>query len=602
MEVAARDRRRRRRLPRRLPPRQRARGRAGARRPGARAGARAVHRRHVAADGELRRRRRHDRPLDRGARDDPRAARRPPAARRLPRLVPPLGLRRRRDRPGGARRVPRRARRVDRPRPAARAARQRRRGAVRLEPRPAREHPRGRARREARRLPRRTRGSRISQRSSRQQARRTAAPTRTRSARRRSSTPAGLTCTPSGRRSAVSRHLDMYVRDVSAGRYRWVVLAAGTLAQASFSASSVGLPALGPALKSHYGLTLGETGVVLGAIGIGMLFTLLPWGLVADRVDERWVIATGLTGRRGPARRRRLDATRFASVAGALVGVGALGASVNAASGRAIMAWFPSSELGLALGIRQTAIPIGGARRSLAPARARLGRRHPHGLPLPRRRLRDGSGDRRGLRPRRRRLGARARRRDSARCATRECGCSAAEPASTSTAQIGITGFVVLFLHEHRHVSTHAAAALLAAINVLAIAARIGSGRISDRLGSRLVPLRAIGVGARRLHRRSRRSHRGAAGASSSRSSSSPACSACRGTASPTPPLRRRPVPLTPVRRSASSRRCSESSSPVLRPWSRSWPPTAGGSPSSSRRRSRARRRDPAAAARPGAG
>src|SRR6476620_8540178 len=91
----------------------------------------------------------------------------------------------------------------------------------------------------------------------------------------------------------------MYVRDVSAGRYRWVVLAAGTLAQASFSASSVGLPALGPALKSHYGLTLGETGVVLGAIGIGMLFTLLPWGLIADRVDERWVIAAGLTGAAG---------------------------------------------------------------------------------------------------------------------------------------------------------------------------------------------------------------------------------------------------------------------------------------------------------------
>ncbi len=83
------------------------------------------------------------------------------------------------------------------------------------------------------------------------------------------------------------------------GRYRWVVLGAGTFAQASFSASTVGLPALGPALKSGYGLTLGETGVVLAAIGIGMLFTLLPWGLVADRVDERWVIATGLTGAAG---------------------------------------------------------------------------------------------------------------------------------------------------------------------------------------------------------------------------------------------------------------------------------------------------------------
>src|SRR6266550_5634143 len=115
----------------------------------------------------------------------------------------------------------------------------------------------------------------------------------------------------------------MYVRDVSAGRYRWVVLGAGTFAQASFSASTVGLPALGPALKSHYGLTLGETGVVLAATGIGMLFTLLPWGLVADRVDERWVIATGLTG---AAALLVVASTTdgFATVTATLVGVGAL--------------------------------------------------------------------------------------------------------------------------------------------------------------------------------------------------------------------------------------------------------------------------------------
>ncbi len=77
--------------------------------------------------------------------------------------------------------------------------------------------------------------------------------------------------------------------------YRWVILAAGTLAQASFSIASVGLPALGPALRAHYRLSLSETGVVLAAIGIGMLFTLLPWGLLADRFDERLVIAAGLT-------------------------------------------------------------------------------------------------------------------------------------------------------------------------------------------------------------------------------------------------------------------------------------------------------------------
>ena len=283
----------------------------------------------------------------------------------------------------------------------------------------------------------------------------------------------------------------MYVRAVSGGRYRWVVLAAGTLAQASFSASSVGLPALGPALKSHYGLTLGETGVVLGAIGIGMLFTLLPWGLVADRVDERWVIATGLTG---AAVLLALASTThsFGTVTGTLVGVGALGASVNAASGRAIMAWFPASELGTALGIRQTAIPIGGSLGVLLPVLASAGGTRLAFLFLAGATLtgaavaavfvRGGGGGEPEL-------GQVSRPLRDPRMWLLGTGAGL-----YLTAQIGITGFVVLFLHEHRHVSTHAAAALFATINVLAIAARIGSGRISDRLGSRLRPLRRIGI------------------------------------------------------------------------------------------------------------
>jgi sugar phosphate permease len=270
------------------------------------------------------------------------------------------------------------------------------------------------------------------------------------------------------------------------------VLAAGTLAQASFSATSVGLPALSPTLKSDYGLSLPQTGVVLAAVGTGMLFTLLPWGLVADRVDERWVIATGLTG----ASALLVVASTtdgYAAVTVTLIGVGALGASVNAASGRAIMAWFPSTELGLALGIRQTAIPIGGAVGAAV-------------LPV--------LGSSGGTRVAFLFLGA-ATLTGALVAALFIRGGSAAEPElgdvtrpvrdrfmwllGTGTglfllAQIGITGFVVLFLHEHRGLSKEAAGAVLAAIYVLAIGARIGSGTVSDRLGSRLRPLRTIGV------------------------------------------------------------------------------------------------------------
>jgi sugar phosphate permease len=275
-------------------------------------------------------------------------------------------------------------------------------------------------------------------------------------------------------------------------RYRWVVLAAGTFAQATFSASSVGLPALGPALKSDYGLSLGETGVVLGAIGIGMLFTLLPWGLVADRVDERWVIAAGLTG--AAAALAAASATHsFGAVTGVLVAAGALGASVNAASGRAIMAWFPRTELGTALGIRQTAIPIGGALgAALLPVLASSGGTRlaflflagacAAGAAVAATLVRGGSEEETELGEVSRPL------RDS------RMWLLGGGTGLFLLAQVGITGFVVLFLHDHRNVSKYAAGAVLATIYVLAIAARIASGRISDRLGNRLRPLRTIGV------------------------------------------------------------------------------------------------------------
>jgi sugar phosphate permease len=271
-----------------------------------------------------------------------------------------------------------------------------------------------------------------------------------------------------------------------------VVLGAGTLAQAGFSCAAIGLPALAPALRSHYGLTLGETGVVLAGIGIGMLFTLLPWGIVADRLDERWVIAVGLAGA-AAALVASAATGSFGTLTGTLVAAGALGASVNAASGRAIMGWFPRSELGLALGIRQTAVPIGGALGAgVLPVLASAGGTRLAFLALA------GACTAGAL------LAAGLMRGTPLRePATGAVGRPLREPrlwllatgtALYLTAQIGVTGFVVLFLHEHRHVSTHAAALLLATINVLAIGARIGAGRLSDRLRTRLRPLRTIGL------------------------------------------------------------------------------------------------------------
>lgn len=142
-------------------------------------------------------------------------------------------------------------------------------------------------------------------------------------------------------------------------RYRWVVLAVGAVAQGANAAVFLGLPAITPQLRDHFDLSLPQVGLLLGAVNLGTMLTLVPWGAAADRRGERLVMAIGGFG---AALCLALAAFDGAVVAGlALVGVGLFGASVNAASGRAVLTWFPPDRRGLAMGIRQTATPLGAA-------------------------------------------------------------------------------------------------------------------------------------------------------------------------------------------------------------------------------------------------
>src|SRR5213078_4296277 len=63
------------------------------------------------------------------------------------------------------------------------------------------------------------------------------------------------------------------------------------------------------------------------------------------------------------------------------------------------------------------------------------------------------------------------------------------------TTQLSLLGFFVLFLHDHRGVSTAAAAAALALTQVLGGISRIALGRWSDHIRMRIVPLRRVGLG-----------------------------------------------------------------------------------------------------------
>ncbi len=276
-------------------------------------------------------------------------------------------------------------------------------------------------------------------------------------------------------------------------RYRWVILGAGTFAQSTFSASSVGIAALAPALRSHYHLSLGQVGIALGAVFFGALPTTLPWGLLADRIGERAVIVLGLGGG-GVAMCGTSLTTNFTALVLLLVLYGALGTSVNSASGRAVMGWFAADQRGLALGIRQAAMPVGAATAAAtlpwlaangdpAPAFLALGIASLAGAAVGAVLLREAP-----VGPEPRAAGGRQP------FADRLIWVLTAGSSFFVVAQIALTSYSVLFLHQHRGLSTHSAALVLAAMNVFGIGARIGAGRLSDRVSSRIGLLRVIGA------------------------------------------------------------------------------------------------------------
>ena len=111
-------------------------------------------------------------------------------------------------------------------------------------------------------------------------------------------------------------------------------------------------------------------GLLVSAPMAGLLLTLIAWGAAADRIGERVVIVA----ESGPRRCCCVGAASCRGTTGlaiALALAGAAGASVNAASGRMVMGWFPPRERGLAMGTRQTAQPLGVAVAALGAAVAR---------------------------------------------------------------------------------------------------------------------------------------------------------------------------------------------------------------------------------------
>jgi sugar phosphate permease len=241
-------------------------------------------------------------------------------------------------------------------------------------------------------------------------------------------------------------------------------------------------------LREEFDLSLGQVGIVLAAEWLGTLLTLLPWGLLADRVGERRVLGIGLAlcGALLVAAGR---ADGFGELFALLFLAGAAGASVNAASGRAVMGWFQASERGLALGIRQSAVPVGGILGALVlpalsvqAAFAFLGGFCVLGAVVGAALLREPPAQALEV------ADVEWTLRDGR--LWRICGVSGLY----LVAQVAVMSFVVLYLHDERGFGKGEAAAVLAGVQLGAGVLRIAAGRWSDVARSRIIPLERIGL------------------------------------------------------------------------------------------------------------
>lgn len=280
---------------------------------------------------------------------------------------------------------------------------------------------------------------------------------------------------------------------------RWLMLAVSMLAQVAATVFVNAAPFLIPYLHLVRGLSLVEAGFIASAPLVGMMLTLIVWGAVVDRIGERTSMGLGLgmlaLGSTGAA-----FSTSFVALAVFLFLGGMFGASTNSASGRVVVGWFPPDRRGTAMGIRQTAQPLGvGLAALIVPNLV----------------------DSHGLRPTLLVIAAvcaaaavltaalvvdppRPSRAESAELGhlvnpyTRDARLWRIHLASTLLVvpQFTVWTFMLVWLIDDRGWSTFAASTLVAATQLLGAVGRIGAGAWSDRVGSRLGPMRTVAVGA----------------------------------------------------------------------------------------------------------
>ncbi len=260
----------------------------------------------------------------------------------------------------------------------------------------------------------------------------------------------------------------------------WRVLTLALSAQVGVSVIDQGIPTLTGFIKSDLHLSAATAGLAVSAFAFGKIFGSYAAGVAADRVGERRVIVAGALATAGLVALAALSPLPL--LFALLVLAGTAGSSSTPAGGRLVLLAFPRNRHGLALGIRQTGIPLGGlVAAALLPWLAnRAGWRWSLAaaaavavvavIPL----LATGI-DRASERVRPRRSGGVSPARDRNIRLLTSWGCLVV------SGQYALLAFLALDLHKSAGLALATGSLLVAAANASGIVGRVAWGAVSDR-------------------------------------------------------------------------------------------------------------------------
>ncbi|MCC2374116.1 MFS transporter [Bacillus paranthracis] len=142
--------------------------------------------------------------------------------------------------------------------------------------------------------------------------------------------------------------------------YKWVMLIVATIAQTTATLITYGVGVFALFWKEEYALTNTESGLLVSVVNVGPLFCMLFVGRLLDQHNEKILISIS-SFLLGSSLLLTNIVNGFNGLLFVLLLIGMFYSVSQPGGNKVILKWFRKENRGLAMGIRQAGIPIGGA-------------------------------------------------------------------------------------------------------------------------------------------------------------------------------------------------------------------------------------------------